>query len=190
MHRVWSTNREFAPCAGLESDKTGYFPASRELPRALLRPKYDLPARLVGKKLNRRNSPFWHYRHYPRLSSNYLSLLRVVRRCQAMSGIVQPLCARCLPSIRHYRHCEHCLGVVGGLLPFRTRLSNAFIRYEEVMRYRLSAQQSASADSFHDDMYTHEVRPLDGGVIHELLFASSASWEFECRTFCVEDQLR
>ena len=59
-------------------------------------------------------------------------------------------------------------------------------------RYEIHGKQERLGwhDSFHGDIYTHEVRVGDaGGVVHEILFASDSTIEIECVDFRVDDEI-
>jgi hypothetical protein len=62
--------------------------------------------------------------------------------------------------------------------------------YRNVERYNAHAARGEYHDSFHGDLYTHEVRLSEAGhVIHELLFVTGARIEVECSDFEVRDEL-
>jgi hypothetical protein len=66
------------------------------------------------------------------------------------------------------------------------------LSYRRVARYEIRGRQERLGwhDSFHGDIYTHEVRVGDtGGVVHEILFASDSTIEIECVDFRVEDEI-
>lgn len=67
----------------------------------------------------------------------------------------------------------------------RIRLS-----YRGVQRYEIHGARGEYPESFHGDLYTHEVRVSAAGhVIHELLFVTGAGIEIECSEFAVRDEL-
>jgi hypothetical protein len=65
--------------------------------------------------------------------------------------------------------------------------------YSGVVRYEIRGKRERLGwhDSFHGDIYTHEVRVGDtGGVVHEILFRSDSTIEVECVDFRVDDEIR
>jgi hypothetical protein len=66
------------------------------------------------------------------------------------------------------------------------------LRYDGVSRYEIRGKQERFCwhDTFHGDIYTHEVRVGDAGsVVHEILFKSDFIIEIECVDFRVEDEI-
>ena len=66
------------------------------------------------------------------------------------------------------------------------------ITYQNVARYEIRGKQEqlGSHDSFHGDVFTHEVRIGEiAGVVHEVLFASGSTIEIECLDFQVQDEI-
>lgn len=68
---------------------------------------------------------------------------------------------------------------------------NIRLRYHNVARYNVRGVRERLGwhDSFHGDIYTHEVRLGDDGrFVHEILFASGSLIEIECSDFRVTDE--
>lgn len=62
--------------------------------------------------------------------------------------------------------------------------------YRGVERYEVSGTRGEYRESFHGDLYTHEVRVSEAGrVIHELLFVTGGRIEIECVDFEVREEL-
>jgi len=66
------------------------------------------------------------------------------------------------------------------------------LNYRSVARYEIRGTRERLDwhESFHGDIYTHEVRVGDsGGVVHEILFESDSTIEIECVDFRVDDEI-
>ncbi|MEM8954852.1 MAG: hypothetical protein AAGD22_11930 [Verrucomicrobiota bacterium] len=66
------------------------------------------------------------------------------------------------------------------------------LTYENVTSYAITGgnNRSATTDTLHGDIFTHEVRPAEGGrVTHEIAIGDDGCLEVTCRTFNVEDRL-
>jgi hypothetical protein len=66
------------------------------------------------------------------------------------------------------------------------------LSYRGVARYEIHGKRVRLGwhDSFHGDIYTHEVRVGDAGrAVHEILFASDSTIEIECVDFRVDDEI-
>ena len=85
--------------------------------------------------------------------------------------------------------------VVGVTLKLLGQLHDRTIvlEYKEVCRYDLNGKPNKfnSADTFHGDVFTHEIRiEKKGWIIHEIGFVSDSVFLIECRDFtCREEML-
>lgn len=81
--------------------------------------------------------------------------------------------------------CEISLELLGQLHDRRIVLC-----YREVKAYSVEGLGCACWNSFHGDIYTHEVRLSDDGfVIHEIVGADGFRIQVECETFQVDEKM-
>jgi len=84
--------------------------------------------------------------------------------------------------------------VVGVTLKLLGQLHDRTIvlEYKEVCRYELNGKPNRSnwADTFHGDVFTHEVRiEKKGWIIHEIGFVSDSTFLIECRDFTSREEM-
>jgi hypothetical protein len=96
--------------------------------------------------------------------------------------------------ISESRATEHIPSAVGLEVVLLGQQHDRQIRliYHGVVRYEIhgTTEEGRYHDTFHGDIYTHEVRvSVAGRVIHELLFVTGSRLEVECLDFEVRDDL-